>query len=101
MSAKREKIRIGLAQVNPTVGDLKGNSALVRKWLREAKIRGVQIVAFPELVLCGYPPRGPPAETLLPAGLRKGAERAREGGERHRGDRRLPGEAEDARRAAL
>jgi NAD+ synthase (glutamine-hydrolysing) len=56
MSNRQEKIRIGLAQVNPTVGDLKGNAALVRRWIGEAKKRGVQLLAFPELVLCGYPP---------------------------------------------
>ena len=56
MSDQREKIRIGLAQVNPTVGDLKGNARLVRRWIGEAKKRGVQLLAFPELVLCGYPP---------------------------------------------
>ena len=56
MSKRQNKVRIGLAQVNPTVGDLKGNVALVRRWIREAKKRGVQLLAFPELVLCGYPP---------------------------------------------
>ena len=56
MSSRQEKVRTGLAQVNPTVGDLKGNAALVRKWIVEAKKRGVQLLAFPELVLCGYPP---------------------------------------------
>lgn len=56
MSDRQDKIRIGLAQVNPTVGDLKGNAALVRRWIREAKKLGVQLLAFPELVLSGYPP---------------------------------------------
>lgn len=55
MSDRQNKVRIGLAQVNPTVGDLKGNAALVRRWIREAKKRGVQLLAFPELILCGYP----------------------------------------------
>jgi NAD+ synthase (glutamine-hydrolysing) len=52
----RDKIRIGLAQVNPTVGDLAVNAAMIRKWIGEAKRQGVQLLAFPELVLCGYPP---------------------------------------------
>jgi len=56
MSHRQDKIRVGLAQVNPTVGDLRGNSALVRRWIAEAKTLGVQLLAFPELVLCGYPP---------------------------------------------
>lgn len=56
MARTARTIRIGLAQVDPTVGDLAGNAALVRRWIREAKSRGVQLLAFPELVLCGYPP---------------------------------------------
>ena len=50
------KIRIALAQINPTVGDFEGNVRAVRRMTAEAKKRGAQIVAFPELVLCGYPP---------------------------------------------
>jgi len=50
------KIRIALAQVNPTVGDLAGNAAKIRRLTAEAKRRGAQIVAFPELMLSGYPP---------------------------------------------
>jgi NAD+ synthase (glutamine-hydrolysing) len=50
------KIRIALAQINPTVGDFAGNVRAVRRMTAEAKKRGAQIVAFPELVLCGYPP---------------------------------------------
>ena len=56
MCATRSKIRIGLAQVNPTVGDLAGNLGIVRRMIGEAKRSGVQLLAFPELVLCGYPP---------------------------------------------
>ncbi len=56
MCATRSKIRIGLAQVNPTVGDLAGNLGMVRRMIGEAKRAGVQLLAFPELVLCGYPP---------------------------------------------
>ena len=56
MARAAGKIRIGLAQVNPTVGDLAGNSALIARVVAEAKARGVQLLAFPELVLCGYPP---------------------------------------------
>lgn len=50
------KIRIGLAQVNPTVGDLEGNVRIVRRMVREAKQAGVQLLAFPELMLSGYAP---------------------------------------------
>lgn len=48
-------LRLALAQVNPTVGDLAGNSALVRDWCRRAADAGAHLVAFPELMLTGYP----------------------------------------------
>jgi NAD+ synthase (glutamine-hydrolysing) len=49
------KLRLALAQVNPTVGDLAGNAALVRDWCRRAADAGAGLVAFPELMLTGYP----------------------------------------------
>lgn len=48
-------IRIGLAQVNPTVGDLSENRELILKFARHAKSGGAHIVLFPEMVLTGYP----------------------------------------------
>jgi NAD+ synthase (glutamine-hydrolysing) len=48
-------IRIALAQVNPTVGDLPGNAALVRDRVAEAVRAGADLVLFPEMVLTGYP----------------------------------------------
>jgi NAD+ synthase (glutamine-hydrolysing) len=51
-----EKIRISLAQVNPTVGDLEGNGRLVERAICAAKEAGADLVALPELVLTGYPP---------------------------------------------
>ena len=48
--------RIALAQVDPTVGDLDGNAALVRDAIRRARDAGAALLAFPELVLTGYPP---------------------------------------------
>jgi NAD+ synthase (glutamine-hydrolysing) len=48
-------LRIALAQVNPTVGDLAGNAAAVREWSRAAADSGAQLVAFPEMMLTGYP----------------------------------------------
>jgi len=53
---QKASIRVGLAQVNPTVGDLKGNVRKAKAVIREAKDRGMQIVAFPELMISGYPP---------------------------------------------
>ena len=49
------RLRIALAQVDPTVGDLAGNAALVRGWTRKAADSGAHLVAFPEMMLTGYP----------------------------------------------
>ncbi|GIE76164.1 NAD+ synthase (glutamine-hydrolysing) [Actinoplanes philippinensis] len=48
-------LRIALAQVNSTVGDIRGNAASVRRWSREAADAGAHLVAFPEMMLTGYP----------------------------------------------
>lgn len=49
------RIRLGLAQVNPTVGDVAGNSLLILQYLQEAAEHQVDVVLFPEMVLTGYP----------------------------------------------
>ncbi|GAA3215416.1 NAD+ synthase [Actinocorallia longicatena] len=46
---------MALAQVNPTVGDLAGNADLVLAWTRRARQAGAHLVAFPEMMLTGYP----------------------------------------------
>ena len=51
-----KRLRSGLAQVNPTVGDLEGNVRLILEWMEKARALGCDVVAFPELVLTGYPP---------------------------------------------
>jgi NAD+ synthase (glutamine-hydrolysing) len=48
-------LRVALAQVNSTVGDIPGNAAAVRHWSRVAADAGAQLVAFPEMMLTGYP----------------------------------------------
>jgi NAD+ synthase (glutamine-hydrolysing) len=48
-------LRIALAQVDATVGDIAGNAALIRGWTRKAAESGAQLVAFPEMMLTGYP----------------------------------------------
>ena len=51
------KLTFVLAQINPVVGDIPGNTQKVISALREARERFTpQVVIFPELVLCGYPP---------------------------------------------
>ena len=49
-------MRIALAQINSTVGDFAGNSARILSRLREARALNADLVVFPELCLCGYPP---------------------------------------------
>ena len=49
------KLRIALAQVNSTVGDLAGNSQTIVEWTRRAAARGADLVLFPEMMLTGYP----------------------------------------------
>jgi len=49
------QMRLALAQVNPTVGDLAGNAQAVRTWTGKAAAAGAHLVAFPEMMLTGYP----------------------------------------------
>ena len=49
------KVRIALAQVNATVGDLAGNAEIIVEWTRRAAARGARVVVFPEMALTGYP----------------------------------------------
>ncbi|WP_239375508.1 NAD+ synthase [Frankia sp. Cj5] len=49
------QLRVALAQVNTTVGDLEANADLVSEWVRLAARRGAHLVAFPEMTLTGYP----------------------------------------------
>ena len=48
--------RLALAQINPTVGDLRGNAAKMAGYLRLAQERQADLIAFPELATTGYPP---------------------------------------------
>jgi len=50
-------VRIALAQINPTVGDFPGNSAKIIDYAQRANSAGIDLVLFPELSICGYPPR--------------------------------------------
>ncbi|MHC5118401.1 MAG: NAD+ synthase, partial [Planctomycetota bacterium] len=49
-------LRLALAQINTTVGDLRGNAEHIRRTLNAAKESHVDLVVFPELCICGYPP---------------------------------------------
>jgi NAD+ synthase (glutamine-hydrolysing) len=50
------RLRVGLAQINCTVGDLPGNARKMAELLEEARALGVQLLAFPEMTIPGYPP---------------------------------------------
>lgn len=52
----KTKIRLAIAQINCTVGDLQGNADKVREYLGKAENAGCDIVSFPELAITGYPP---------------------------------------------
>jgi len=50
-------VKIALGQINPTVGDFSGNAAKIVDFSRRAQAAGAGLVLFPELSVCGYPPR--------------------------------------------
>ncbi len=50
-------MRVMLAQINPTIGDYKGNFAIIQNKISEARASKCDVILFPELATCGYPPR--------------------------------------------
>lgn len=50
-------MRIALAQINPTVGDIPANEAKILAFIERARSAGAQVVVFPELAVTGYPPK--------------------------------------------
>lgn len=53
---KIRRLRIGMAQINSTVGDFTGNIDKIINTIKLAKSSGVEVLTFPELAICGYPP---------------------------------------------
>src|ERR1700693_573986 len=51
------EVKIALGQINPTVGDFPGNAAKIVDFSRRAQAAGAGLILFPELSVCGYPPR--------------------------------------------
>jgi len=49
-------LRLGMGQINPTVGDLEGNTHKIIQYIHDARKVGVDLLTFPELVIPGYPP---------------------------------------------
>jgi NAD+ synthase (glutamine-hydrolysing) len=50
-------VKIALGQINPTVGDFSGNAAKIIQFAERARSAGAGLILFPELAVCGYPPR--------------------------------------------
>ena len=49
------KLRVALAQINPTVGDLAGNAGLIADSVKSAQAQGAHLIVFPEMIVTGYP----------------------------------------------
>ena len=56
MAERTDLLRVALAQINPTVGDIRGNAAKISDHIARARDEGAALVVFPELALTGYPP---------------------------------------------
>src|SRR3954468_19811199 len=64
MTQRADQFAITLAQLNPTVGDVAGNTAKARAARAQARADGADLIVFPELFIAGYPPE---ALVLKPA----------------------------------
>src|SRR3954462_6147599 len=56
MAERTDLLRVALAQINPTVGDISGNGRKISDHIARARDEGASLVVFPELSLTGYPP---------------------------------------------
>jgi NAD+ synthase (glutamine-hydrolysing) len=68
-------VKIALGQINPTVGDFSGNAAKMIDFAHQARAAGAGLILFPELSVCGYPPRDLVERTRFVARNRETAER--------------------------
>ena len=68
-------MKIALGQINPTVGDFSGNAAKIIAFAQRAKASGAGLILFPELSVCGYPPRDLVERPAFVARNRESAER--------------------------
>jgi NAD+ synthase (glutamine-hydrolysing) len=66
------QLRVALAQVDTTVGNLSGNAELVTSWTAKARDAGAHLVVFPEMTLTGYPPE----DLVLRESFARASERA-------------------------
>jgi NAD+ synthase (glutamine-hydrolysing) len=67
-------VQIALGQINPTVGDFSGNAAKIIDYAGRAQAAGAGLILFPELSICGYPPRDLVERTWFVARNRETAE---------------------------
>jgi NAD+ synthase/NAD+ synthase (glutamine-hydrolysing) len=72
-------VKIALGQINPTVGDFEGNAAKIIEFSRRAQAEGAGLILFPELSVCGYPPRDLVERPSFVAHCRQSAERVAQG----------------------
>ncbi len=68
-------MKIALGQINPTVGDFEGNAAKIIEFSRRAQAAGAGLILFPELSVCGYPPRDLVERPSFVAHCRQSADR--------------------------
>jgi len=69
------RVKIALGQINPTVGDFSGNATKITEFSRRAQAAGAGLILFPELSVCGYPPRDLVERPSFVASNRESAER--------------------------
>ncbi len=69
-------VKIALAQINPTVGDFIGNGKKIREFAERAALERPDLVVFPELAICGYPPADLLEKESFVARGRRGADGA-------------------------
>jgi len=72
--AEASQLRLGLAQIDPTVGDIEGNVRLIAESIERARDAGAQLVLLPELCLSGYPPEDLVLRRDFLDGVREGLE---------------------------
>ena len=74
MTAPATTLKIALAQLNPVVGDIAGNAARLERARAEAAALGAELVLFPELFICGYPPEDLVRKPAFAAACREAVE---------------------------
>ncbi len=82
-------MRLALAQINPTVGDVDGNAAKVAEWIGRARDQGAELAIFPELCIPGYPAEDLYLKRHFLAGQPAGGRGAGRGGAGDHGPGRL------------